>query len=257
MYLLAIDIGNTHTEIGLYLEQELQTSWRVTTGLSRTEDELMAYLHYFLLSCQLTPERIDDLAISSVVPSLTAHFVRLTEKYFRNHPFIVDHTVDLGIDIAYQPPSAVGADRLCNAVAAFEKFGGPAVVVDLGTATTLDVIDARGCYRGGAIAPGLETSAWGLHERASKLPSISLEYPRHTIGRTTEESMQSGIVLGTVKMIDGLIEEIEKELQATPVVVATGGLAGIVAKRSRYIQYVEPNLVLEGLMRVYFRNRGR
>lgn len=256
MHLLAIDIGNTHTEIGLYRQRELCTSWRVTTALSRTEDELMAYLHYFLLSSQLTPQQIDDLAISSVVPSLTSHFVRLTEKYFRNHPFIVDHTVELGLEVVYEPPSAVGADRLCNAVAAFEKYGGPAVVVDLGTATTLDVIDAKGRYLGGAIAPGLETSAWGLHERASKLPSISLEYPRHTIGRTTEESMQSGIVLGTVKMIDGLIEEIEKELKQPPRVVATGGLAGVVAKRSRYIQMVEPNLVLEGLMRIYFKNRG-
>ncbi|NOX35967.1 MAG: type III pantothenate kinase [Calditrichaeota bacterium] len=252
--LLAIDVGNTHIEIGLYEGRQYRTSWRITTGVHRTEDEFMAFIHHFLSAEGVALTAIDHLIVSSVVPDITQQFIRVGEKYFHQQPMIIDHTLDLGIRVDYHPPSSVGADRLCNAVAAFEKYGGPAIIVDFGTATTFDVVSEEGVYIGGAIAPGVETTAWGLHERASKLPRIALEFPEHAIGKSTEESMQSGIVLGSVMMVDGLIAEMEKELKTKPHVIATGGLAHLVASRSRYIQHVEDNLVLEGMVQIYFRN---
>ncbi len=255
--LLAIDVGNTHIEIGLFAGREYRTSWRITTGVHRTEDEFMTFIQHFLSAEGLALKDIDHLVVSSVVPDITQQFIRLGSKYFREQPMIIDHTLDLGIRVDYHPPSSVGADRLCNAVAAYEKYGGPAIVVDFGTATTFDVVSADGVYIGGAIAPGVETTAWGLHERASKLPRIALAFPEQAIGKSTEESMQSGIVLGSVMMVDGLIDEMRKELNAQPQVVATGGLARLVASRSRYIQHVEDNLVLEGMVTIYYRNRHR
>ncbi|MCK6623149.1 MAG: type III pantothenate kinase [Calditrichaceae bacterium] len=254
--ILALDIGNTHIEVGLYREGQYLDSWRIATGVHRTEDELMVYIQHFLNLKELNRRSIRDLAIASVVPNITRIFEKLSHKYFKKNPLVVDNTLDLGIEVDYEPPYSVGADRLCNAVAAFTKFGGPAVIVDMGTATTFDVVTAEGIYRGGVIAPGLETAAWGLHERASKLPSIALEFPPSVIGRTTEQSMQSGVMLGTVKMIDGLIEMIGEELSAPPVVVATGGLSRLIAPKSRYIQHVENHLVLDGLIQIYLRNRS-
>ncbi len=252
--LLVIDVGNTHIEVGLYEERQYRTSWRITTGVHRTEDEFLAFIHHFLSVEGVPLKAIDHLIVSSVVPDITQQFIRVGEKYFQQQPLIIDHTLDLGIRVDYHPPSSVGADRLCNAVAAFEKYGGPAIIVDFGTATTFDVVSQDGVYIGGAIAPGVETTAWGLHERASKLPRIALAFPEHAIGKSTEESMQSGIVLGSVMMVDGLIAEMQKELKAPPHVIATGGLAHLVASRSRYIQHVEDNLVLEGMVQIYFRN---
>lgn len=253
--ILALDIGNTHIEIGLYEEDKYLDSWRIATGVNRTEDEMMAFIHHFLALKGLNAQAIQDIAISSVVPIITLIFEKLSKKYFGRDPLVVDHKLDLGIKVDYDPPYSVGADRLCNAIAVFEKFGGPAIVVDMGTATTFDVVSSEGVYLGGVIAPGLETAAWGLHERASKLPAISLEFPPTVIGKSTEKSMQSGVMLGSVKMIDGLIELISQELRGEPVVVATGGLSRLVAPRSRYIQHVEKHLVLDGLIKIYMRNR--
>lgn len=253
--ILAIDIGNTHIEIGLYQDRQYRGSWRIATGVHRTEDELMAFLQHFLNLASVERSAIHDIAISSVVPNVTQIFLRLCDKYFHTQPLVVTHNLDLGITVAYQPPENVGADRLCNAVAAIEKYGAPCIVVDFGTATTLDVVSADRVYLGGVIAPGLETAAGGLHERASKLPRISLEFPPSAIGRSTEESIQSGIMLGTVKMIDGLIEEIQQELGRKAHIIATGGLSQLLAPRSKFIEHVEPHLVLDGLVEVYYRQR--
>jgi len=252
--ILAIDVGNTHIEVGLYREREYLTSWRITTGVNRTEDELMSFLHQFLVIKNYPVSEVKAIAIASVVPRINQILEKLCEKYFQIEPLFIDHTLNIGITIDYSPPASVGADRICNAIAAYEKYGGPNIIVDFGTATTLDVVDKAGVYLGGIIAPGLETTAWGLHERASKLPQISLEFPGRSIGKSTEESMQSGIMLGTVKMIDGLIELVQEELQARANIIATGGLAKIISPRSKYIQYIEPTLVLDGIVNIYFKN---
>lgn len=252
--ILAVDIGNTHIEIGLYEKARYAGSWRIATGVHRTEDELITFIQHFLQFGDHQLAEVQDLAISSVVPNLTQIFYKLSEKYFQQAPFVVTHEVDLGISIDYEPPRNVGADRLCNAVAAFEKYGGPSIIVDLGTATTIDVVSADAVYLGGAIAPGLETATWGLHEKASKLPSISFEFPETVIGKTTEASMKAGVMLGTVKMIDGLIELIQEQLGDPATIIATGGLSRIIAPKSRYIRHVEPQLVLDGLVSIYWRN---
>ncbi len=252
--ILALDIGNTHSEIGLFDEEKHQASWRIATGVDRTEDELMSFIDHFLRLQGLTPAVIDNIVISSVVPNMSQIFVKMCDKYFRMSPMMIDHRLDLGISIDYNPPSAVGADRLCNAAAAFNKYGGPCIVVDFGTGTTLDVISKEGVYLGGAICPGLETAAWGLHERASKLPKISMEFPKRVIGKNTEGSMQSGIMWGAVTMIDGLIEMMQAELETPADVIATGGLCRIIAPKSRYVHHVEPRLVLEGMIRIFLRN---
>jgi len=254
--ILAVDVGNTHIEIGVFENDTYLTSWRIATGVHRTEDELMAFIQQFLQTIDRNVKDITDVAISSVVPTITQIFSKLTDKYFDIEPLIVGHDLDLGIEVDYEPKYSVGADRLCNAVAAREKYGYPAIVVDFGTATTLDVLGINGEYRGGIITPGLEISAWGLYERATKLPKIPLEFPEHAIGGNTEASIQSGIMFGTVKMIDGLIEMAMSELGGKPTVIATGGISGLLAPKSIHIQHVEPSLVLDGLMLIYKRNRS-
>ncbi len=253
--ILAVDVGNTHIEIGLYVDGKYQTSWRIVTKIHRTEDEFVSHLHSFLSLQNLSLDKVSTLAVASVVPNVTEMLEKLSRKYFNKAAFIVDIGKNLGITIDYEPVSSVGADRICNAVATFEKYGGPAIIVDLGTATTFDVINENGVYLGGAIAPGLETTAWGLSEKASKLPQIALKFPQHAIGKNTEESMQSGLMLGAVQMIDGLIQLISKEISGKPQIIATGGLANTIAPHSRYIKKVEPNLVLDGLVTLFYRNQ--
>ncbi len=253
--ILAIDIGNTHIEIGVFNNDTFIDSWRIATGVHRTEDEAMAYIDHFLSLKSMTPDDVSGLVIASVVPNVTQIFCRLSAKYFSKKPLIINCGLALGLRIDYQPPSSVGADRLCNAVAAFEKYGGPCIIVDVGTATTFDVISAEGVYLGGIIAPGLETAGYSLYQRASKLPTISYEFPDTVIGKTTEQSMQSGIMWGTISFIDGLIDRVTKELMIKPVVIATGGQSNILAPNSRFIKHVEPHLVLEGMIKIYRRNQ--
>ena len=184
--MLLVDTGNTHIEIGLYDQKSFLDSWRIATGVHRTEDEMMAFIYQCLRMRDLQPSVIEDMAIASVVPNITQIFARLSEKYFQKAPLIVNHQLDLGVTIDYDPPHSVGADRICGAVAALEKHQRTCLIVDFGTATTLDVITANGVYLGGAIAPGLETASHGLYARASKLPKISLEVPKRVIGKNTE-----------------------------------------------------------------------
>ncbi len=253
---LTVDVGNTHTELGVFLNDRLKRSWRIATGVDRTEDEVLVFLHHFLGMEGIRFSELDGVALSSVVPNMTFVFTKLCQKYLNEAPLVVDHTVKLGgISIRYENPAAVGADRLCNVVAAYERYRQAVVVVDFGTATTFDVLNSRGEYLGGIIAPGVETTAWALYQRAAKLPKIPLEVPERTIGRNTTESMQVGILKGTIRMIDGLLEEIMEELGEKPRVVSTGGLARLIQPRTRYIEEFVPHLVLDGLYRIFLLNR--
>lgn len=254
---LTIDVGNTHIEIGLFQQDALAGSWRIATGVNRTEDEFMAFITHFLTLRNHSPEMVEGIAISSVVPPVTEILQKMGEKYFHDPPLVVDHRKKLGIRIRYKNPAAVGADRLCAAVAAYHTYRQAVLVVDFGTATTFDIINGKAEYLGGIISPGLETTAWALYRRAAKLPEISLTFPANTIGTTTEESMQAGIMLGTVKMVDGLLEAIVEELGEKPRIIATGGLARLIQPKTKMIETVVDHLVQQGLYQIYRLNSGK
>ncbi len=253
--ILTVDIGNTHIEMGVFDGGNLLKSWRVATGLERTEDEYLVFLQHFLMQERYTLSDVKGVAISSVVPNVTFVFEKLCQKYLQMDPLLVDHTLNLGITIRYEKPEEVGADRICNSVAGFNKFKQAVVVLDFGTATTFDVVNSRGEYLGGIIAPGIETTAWALAQKAAKLPKISLEFPASVIGRNTQQSMQVGIMYGTVAMIEGLIAHLRSELGEKPNVIATGGLTRLVQPRTKVIDLFAPHLVLEGLFQIYQLNR--
>jgi type III pantothenate kinase len=251
--LLAIDIGNTHTVLGTFQKGRLTHHFRVTSNHAMTVDECG------ILIKQIFPDfrKIEEVIICSVVPPLTPIYQEMTKKFLKVDSLLVQWNLPMGIKILYDEPSQVGADRIANAVAAYQIYGGPAIVVDLGTATTFDVISERGEYLGGAIAPGIETSSLNLFRRAAQLFKISLQKPRKAIGKDTEESLRSGIIFGTVGQIDGIVSRIKDELKKEhgirkrPKVIATGGLAGLIAKESKTIEEVNPTLTLEGLRRIY------
>jgi type III pantothenate kinase len=252
-----IDIGNTDTVLGLYGNSKLLNSWRLSSRSHRTEDEYWVALESFLDLRNFKVQDVQGVAISSVVPELTMIYRRMVEKYLQVMPLLVNADVDLGMKVLYQDPNAVGADRLCNAVAGKARYGTPLIIIDFGTATTFDCVDQSGNYVGGVICAGIESTASALHQRAAKLPKIELRFPEKVIGTNTQQSMQSGIMIGTVKLIEGLIIEIKKELAGKPRVIATGGLAHIVAEKTNYIDQVDYNLNLDGIYLIYHRNTGK
>jgi type III pantothenate kinase len=254
--LLAVDVGNTHTVIGVYEGSRLVADWRMTSSSHRTVDEIWLTIKSFCLDAGIDTSRVTGVGISSVVPDLTDVFEALAQKYFRVTPVTVSAALNLGIQVRYKDPAAVGADRLCNAVAGYARYGGPLVVIDFGTATTFDVIDAEGNYLGGVITLGLESTAAELHRRAAKLPKIELHLPRTVIGTDTSASMQSGVLYGAVDAVEGMIRRITAELGAKPHVVATGGLSAIIAGQTSSIEATEPSLVLDGVRMIYERVRG-
>ncbi|MEX0602494.1 MAG: type III pantothenate kinase [Bacteroidota bacterium] len=255
--LLVIDIGNTHTVVGVYHEARLQADWRMTSPLQRTEDEAGSHLKLLLQDAGISAGDITGIGISSVVPNLTDVYAGMAEKYFHRTPVIIGPELDLGITIRYKDPTSVGADRLCNAVAGFARHGGPLIIVDFGTATTYDVVAGNGDYLGGVIAPGVETSAADLHRRAAKLPKIELRFPANVIGTETVGSMQAGILYGAVDALEGMIGRIQRELldreKKNATVIATGGFASLMHQHTRLITAVEPTLVLEGIRLIYGR----
>ena len=251
---LMIDIGNTNSVIGLYRNGSLDKLWRLSSGSSRTEDETWISINSLIRLDDRSNEQVKGVAISSVVPELTLVYKRMVKKYLDMDPLIIDAQLDLGLKILYQDPSAVGADRLCNAVAGKAKFGTPLIILDFGTATTFDCLDANGDYLGGIICPGIESAASVLHYKAAKLPKIDLVFPEKIIGTTTEQSMQSGILYGAVELIEGLVPKIRQELQSDCKVIATGGLARVIANRTRSIDRVEESLNIEGIYLIYKRN---
>ena len=252
---LMIDIGNTHTVAGIFNNNKLYKSWRVASELSRTEDEYWVILHTFLSNEQIDPGKIRGICISSVVPDLNLLYKRMINKYLHIDPLFIHSGLDIGLKIEYEYPAAVGTDRLCNAIAGKMKYGMPLIIIDFGTATTIDCVNQKGDYIGGIICPGIETTSFILHKKAAKLPKIDLKFPPNIIGRNTEESIQSGIMFGTVAMIDGLLKQIKKEFKKVPKVIATGGLANLVSSYAKSIDHVEEYLNLEGIYIIYNRNK--
>lgn len=254
--LLTIDVGNTETVLGVFQDDELRWHWRLSTVPDRTADELAVFLEGFLRQRGLGFDSdISGVAICSGVPSLTDSLRRMCDLYFRFAPVIVGPGVKSGISVLTDNPREVGADRIVNALAAHERFGGPCIVVDFGTATTYDAVSAAGEYLGGAIAPGMRISEESLTARAARLPDVEISDTKSVIGKNTVEAMQSGLLWGTVAELEGMVERMEGELGGDVTVVATGGLAEDVVPHTDVIDHHEPWLTLEGLRLIYERNQ--
>ncbi|TDA70750.1 MAG: type III pantothenate kinase [Clostridia bacterium] len=253
--LLVFDVGNTNTVLGVYSAQHLEQHWRVATHREQTADELaMLFLSLFQHS-GLSFASIKAVAISSVVPSLMSALSELSCRYFGVEPLVVGPGTRTGMPIKFDNPREVGADRIVNGVAAYHLYGGPVIVVDFGTATTFDVISSHGEYLGGAIAPGIGISTEALFARAAKLPRVELVNPKTVIGKNTVASMQAGIIYGFIGQVDGIVTRMKQELGDEPLVVATGGLAELIAPETQTINEVNPLLTLEGLRLIYERNQ--
>lgn len=245
--LLAIDVGNTNTVLGVYEGDELIHHWRVYSEKHKTADEYGVLFKHLLADKDIQPSSVNRVIISSVVPPLTTIFVEMIKRYYQLNPLIVNTEIKKNIKIKMDYPRELGADRLVNAVAAYKMYGGPLIVVDFGTATTFCAISATGDYLGGAIAPGIGISTEALFDYASKLPRIELKKPAQVIGKNTIASMQSGIVFGYAGQVKYLIELFKQELAEEAKVVATGGLAALVADECPEIDEVNPFLTLQGL----------
>jgi type III pantothenate kinase len=253
--LLAFDIGNTTFAIGLFRGKKLVKSWKIKTDSDRTSDEYGAILLNLFQVAGLQARAVTGAIISSVVPPLTPVIEETCAEFFGARALIVGPGLKTGMPILYENPLEVGADRITAAVAAFEKYGGPAIVVDFGTATTFDAVSARGEYLGGAIAPGIQIAAEALYLKTARLPRIEIRKPKRAIGRTTVSSMQSGLYFGYIGLVLNTIAENRKELGKNVRVVATGGFGSQVTEELPAIEAYEPDLVLEGLRIIFERNR--
>ena len=252
--LLVIDVGNTNIVLGIFKDQELVDHWRVSTDRLRTTDEYGVLIRHLFYLNGVNSEEIDAIIISSVVPPVMPTLERMCQRYFGLTPLVIGPGVKTGMDIKYDNPREVGADRSVNAVAAYEKFGGPVIIIDFGTATTFCAVDKKGTYLGGAICPGIGISTDALVQRTAKLPRIEVVQAEKVICRNTVESMQAGVFYGFVGQVDGIVTRMRRELGCKAKVVATGGLAVIVAPATDAIDVVEPMLTLEGLKIIYDRN---
>ena len=252
--LLVIDVGNTNIVLGIFKDQELVDHWRVSTDRLRTTDEYGVLIRHLFYLNGVNSEEIDAIIISSVVPPVMPTLERMCQRYFGLTPLVIGPGVKTGMDIKYDNPREVGADRIVNAVAAYEKFGGPVIIIDFGTATTFCAVDKKGTYLGGAICPGIGISTDALVQRTAKLPRIEVVQAEKVICRNTVESMQAGVFYGFVGQVDGIVTRMIRELGCKAKVVATGGLAVIVAPATDAIDVVEPMLTLEGLKIIYDRN---
>lgn len=254
--ILVFDVGNTNTVIGVYEKKDLLTHWRMSTDKIRTADEYGIMLAGLFRYHKLPMEAVKTVVISSVVPSSMMELEAMSQRYFNCQPLVVGPGVKTGLAIKYDNPREVGADRVVNAVAGFHKYGGPLIIVDYGTATTFCVLGESGDYLGGAIAPGITISSEALVSRASKLPRVELTIPKSVIGKNTVMSMQIGIMYGFAGQTEGIINRMKKEIPGKPLVVATGGLAAIIARETEAIDIVDKFLTLEGLRLIYEINRG-
>ena len=253
--LLAIDAGNSNILVGVYKGDVLVHEWRLLTEAEKTVDEYGILFQNLYRSAHLTIEETEDVIISCVVPPPLSTFDELCTKYFHRNPLIVGPGVKTGIPIHYDNPREVGADRIVNAVAAYETYKKSLIVVDFGTATTFDCISAQGEYLGGAIAPGIMVSSEALFHRASKLPRVELVRPETVIGKNTITSLQAGIIYGYVGLIEGIVNRMKKEMGGDPLVIATGGLAPLIAAESETIEEVDEYLTLKGLQIIYMKNK--
>lgn len=253
--LLVIDVGNTNIVVGVYKNNELLNHWRVSTVRNRTTDEYgVTFMNLFLLN-GVDPKKVNKVIISSVVPPLMPAMERVALNYFKTTPVIVGPGTKTGMSIQVDNPREVGADRIVNAVAAYEKYGGPLIIIDFGTATTFCAVNEKGIYQGGAIAPGIGISAEALFERAAKLPRIEIKNPGAVISKNTVASMQSGTLFGYVGLVEGIVARMKKELSGNVRVIATGGLANLIAQETDCIDHIERFLTLEGLRIIYDKNK--
>jgi type III pantothenate kinase len=259
--LLTLDVGNTNTVLGLYrlTTDELVTHWRISTLRTQTADEYgVLFLNLFAMR-KIEATGISSIIISSVVPPLETTLRQVCERYFNVKPMFVEPGIKTGMPILVDNPAELGADRLVNGVAAFARYGGPCIVVDFGTATTFDVVSAKGEYIGGVIAPGLAISAEALFSRAARLSRVDVKKPAKVVGTNTVAHMQSGLYYGYIGLVDGILERIIKETQgqdaAAPKVIATGGLARLIVDDSKFIHTIDDLLTLDGLRLIYERNR--
>ncbi len=253
--LLTIDIGNTNITLGLFRGEELGETWRIATVHDRMPDEYGILMTQLFAHHGISPADVTGVAMASVVPALTNVFRQVNQEYLGHDPLVVDAGVKTGVRIRYENPREVGADRIVDCAAVQARYGGPACVVDFGTATTFDAISREGDYLGGAISPGIGIAADALFSRASKLYRVEIAPPARVIGTNTSMAMQSGIFLGYVALVEGLVARFRQELGEDMKVIATGGLAETVARETPVIQHVDPWLTLEGLRLIYGMNR--
>jgi type III pantothenate kinase len=255
--LLAVDVGNTNIVLGVYDDDELVISWRLSTSRSMTADEYGVFLLDLFARHNLEASQVSAIIISSVVPPLMPALEQMSHMYFHVEPLVVGPGIKTGMPLMYENPKEVGADRIVNAVAGYEKYGGPLIIVDFGTATTFCVVSARGEYLGGAITAGLGIASEALFQRTARLPRIELIKPKQVIGRNTVVSMQSGLIFGYIGQVEGIIRRIIQELGGfdEPTVVATGGIASLIASECQNIHYIDQNLTLEGLRIIYQKNK--
>ncbi|HBY93826.1 MAG: type III pantothenate kinase [Ardenticatenaceae bacterium] len=256
MLILTIDVGNTHAKFGVYDGPTLRADWRAVTDHNRTPDEWAVLLDRFLALRGLQLADLAGCVLASVVPVLTAALREMVVKYLGVEPLVVGPGIDVGIAIERVNPQEVGADRVVNALAARERYGAPCIVMDFGTATTFDVVSPGGAYIGGVIAPGLNLSVEALVQHAARLYKVELAFPPAVIGNSTVTAMQSGLMWGYVSLVDGIARRIQAELGQPAAVVATGGLAEILATHSETIQVVDPELTIHGLYRLWELNRA-